>query len=242
MPIESIDNRRLYRQIADQIIRLIENGEYKAGGRLPAERLLAAQLKVSRPTVREALIALEVEGWVDIRGGTGVFVLERNEAPTQGAAPLAISSSLSGLPPPGPFEVLYARDLIEPDVAALAAKHATPELIALIAHALGDMVCCSVSDPRHVEYDHQFHFALAEATGNGALVQTMEALWVMRVNPLYIRLQDHFHNEAVWQRAIIEHREILEAVKRGDGKAARAAMHRHLKNARLRFVSHWKKD
>ena len=242
MPIESIDNRRLYRQIADQITRLIENGEYKALGRLPPERLLAAQLKVSRPTVREALIALEVEGWVDIRGGTGVFVLERNEDPTQGAAPLAVSSKLSGLPPPGPFEVLYARDLIEPDVAALAAKHARPELIALIAHALGDMVCCSVSDPRHVEYDHQFHFALAEATGDGALVQTMEALWVMRVNPLYIRLQDHFHNEAVWQRAIIEHREILEAVKRGEGKAARAAMHRHLKNARQRFVSHWKED
>jgi GntR family uxuAB operon transcriptional repressor len=242
MPIESIDNRRLYRQIADQIGRLIETGEYKAGARLPPERMLAAQLKVSRPTVREALIALEVEGWVDIRGGTGVFVLERNEVPTQGAAPLAVSSNTSGLPPPGPFEVLYARDLIEPDVAALAAKHATPELIAMIARALGDMVCCSVSDPRHVEYDHQFHFSLAEATGNGALVQTMEALWIMRVNPLYIRLQDHFHNEAVWQRAIIEHREILEAVKRGDGKAARAAMHRHLKNARMRFVSSWKTD
>jgi len=239
MPIESIDNRRLYRQIADQISRLIDSGEYKAGGRLPPERMLAAQLKVSRPTVREALIALEVEGWVDIRGGTGVFVLERSEAPPQGAAPLAVFNTVSCLPPPGPFEVLYARDLVEPEVAALAAKHATPELIAMIARALGEMVCCSASDPRHVEYDHQFHFSLAEATGNGALVQTMEALWVMRVSPLYIRLQDHFHNEAVWQRAILEHREILEAVKRADAKAARAAMHRHLKNSRMRFASSW---
>ena len=135
--------------------------------------------------------------------------------------------------------MLYARDLIEPEVAALAAKHATPEHISAIARALGEMVCCSASDPRHVDYDHQFHFNLAEATGNGALVQTMQALWIMRVHPLYIRLQDHFHNEAVWQRAIIEHREILEAVKRKDAKAARAAMHRHLKNARMRFVSNW---
>jgi len=239
MPIESIENRRLYRQIADQIIRLIEAGEYKPGGRLPPERMLASQLRVSRPTVREALIALEVEGWVDIRGGTGVFVLDRNDAPAQNAAPLAVSTTISALPPPGPFEVLYARDLIEPEVAALAAKHATPEHISAIARALGEMVCCSASDPRHVDYDHQFHFNLAEATGNGALVQTMQALWIMRVHPLYIRLQDHFHNEAVWQRAIIEHREILEAVKRKDAKAARAAMHRHLKNARMRFVSNW---
>jgi DNA-binding FadR family transcriptional regulator len=241
MPIESVENRRLYRQIADQISRLIEAGEYSPGVRLPPERLLAAQLKVSRPTVREALIALEVEGWVDIRGGTGVFVLEQQEAPDQGAAPLAVSTNISTLPPPGPFEVLYARDLVEPEVAALAAKHASPELIAVMARALSAMVCCSASDPKHVEYDHQFHFNLAEATGNGALVQAMEALWVMRVNPLYIRLQDHFHNEAVWQRAIIEHREILEAVKHGDAKAARAAMHRHLKNARMRFVSSWEK-
>jgi len=238
MPIESVENRRLYRQIADQISRLIETEEYKPGGRLPPERMLATQLNVSRPTVREALIALEVEGWVDIRGGTGVFVLERRTAPTQTAS-LAISPSISTLPAPGPLEVLYARDLIETEIAALAAKNASPELIAVMARALGDMVCCSATDPKHLEYDHQFHFSLAEASGNGALVQTMEALWLMRVDPLYIRLQDHFHNESVWQRAIIEHREILEAVKLGDAKAARAAMHRHLKNARMRYVSNW---
>lgn len=243
MPLESVDNRRLYRQIADQIIRLIEAGEYSPGGRLPPERMLATHLSVSRPTVREALIALEVEGWVDIRGGTGVFVLERPESPAQGhSIPVSFSPGLSNLPAPGPFEVLYARDLIEPEIAALAAKQASPEKIAELSRSLGDMVCCSATDIKHVEYDHQFHFTLAEATGNGALVQTMEALWIMRVNPLYIRLQDHFHNETVWQRAIIEHREILEAVKRRDAKAARAAMHRHLKNARMRFESKWQEE
>jgi DNA-binding GntR family transcriptional regulator len=104
------------------------------------------------------------------------------------------------------------------------------------------MVCCSSTDPRHVEFDHNFHFSLAEATGNGALVQTVEVLWAMRVAPLYIRLQNHFHNEAIWQRAIIEHREIFEAIKRGDAKAARTAMHRHLNNARKRYVSNWQED
>ncbi len=242
MPIESIDNRRLYRQIADQIVRLIEGKEYLPGERLPAERVLAEKLHVSRPTVREALIALEVEGWVDIRGGTGVFVLDRQEAPTPSAAPRSTATSIGTLQPPGPIEVLQARYLVEPEVAALAAKHATPESTAAIARALGDMVCCSSSDPRHVDYDHQFHFSLAEATGNAALVQTMEVLWAMRVDPLYLRLQDHFHNETIWQRAIIEHREILEAVKVGDAKAARSAMHRHLKNAEKRYISNWQES
>jgi len=240
MPIESVDNRRLYRLIAEQISGLIESGEYQPGSRLPPERTLAVQLSVSRPTVREALIALEVEGWVDIRGGTGVFVLERREA--QALPEASAASQNSNLPPPGPFEVLFARDLIEPDVAALAAKNATSEQIAAMAQALGDMVCCSANDPMNVEYDRRFHQFLADATGNGALAQTIQTLWSMRTDPLYLRLQDHFHNEAIWQRAIIEHREILEAVKRHDSKAARAVMHKHLKNIKMRFVSSWQEE
>lgn len=242
MPIESIENRRLYRQIADQISRLIVSGEYASGQRLPPERLLAEQLSVSRPTVREALIALEVEGWVDIRGGTGVYVVERTPEASETAEIPNFPRLTSSLPPPGPFEVLYARDLIEPEVAALAARHATPAHLAELGAALGRMVCCAASDPRHVDFDHQFHFQLAEASGNGALVQAIEVLWGMRMGPLYLRLQDHFHNEAVWQRAIIEHREIFEAVRAGDAKLARAAMHRHLRNARRRFVSNWQEN
>jgi DNA-binding FadR family transcriptional regulator len=235
MPIESIDNRRLYRQIADQISRLIETGEYCAGGRLPAERVLAEQLGVSRPTVREALIALEMEGRVDIRGGAGVFVLEAG-------AEAERASAASEVPAPGPFEVLFARDLVEPEVAALAARNAAAEHLLAMAQALADMVCCSAANPQRLVFDRRFHFALAEASGNSALVLSVHALWAPREQPVYLRLEDHFHSEAVWQRAIIEHREIFEAVKRADGKGARAAMHRHLKNARMRFVSHWKED
>jgi len=234
MPIESIDNRRLYRQIADQITRLIEAGEYKAGERLPAERLLAEQLSVSRPTVREALIAMEVEGRVEIRGGAGVYVLDRK--PEENGGNLA---GTSGMPMPGPFEVLFARELIEPDIAALAAKHASSEQLAVMARALGDMVCCSVADRMRLEFDRRFHYALAEASCNSALVLAFVALWAPREDAVYLRLEDHFHTETVWQRAILEHREILEAVKNHDAKVARAAMHRHLKNARTRFVSNW---
>ncbi len=237
MPIESIDNRRLYRQIADQIIRLIDAGEYSPGERLPAERVLAERLTVSRPTVREALIALEVEGRVEIRGGSGVFVLNRPEA-------LAVETTpaTNGVPAPGPFEILFARDLIEPDIAALAAKNASAEHVAALSEALGDMVCCSASDVKRIDYDREFHFTLAEASGNSALLLAIQALWTPRVQPVYRCLEDHFHSEQVWQRAIIEHREILEAIKQGDAKAARAAMHRHMKNVRTRFSSNWRED
>jgi len=80
MPIQAIEPRRLYRQIADQLRSLIHQGEYAVGSRLPAERDLALQLGVSRPSVREALIALEVEGLVDVRVGSGVLVLAQRAA------------------------------------------------------------------------------------------------------------------------------------------------------------------
>src|SRR5688572_15537739 len=108
MPLQAVENRRLYRQIADQIAALIERGEYKAGQRLPPERDLAKQLGVSRPSVREALIALEVEGYVEVRVGSGVYVVgPRTE---DAAEPLSTDS--------GPFELIRARWLIEAECAA----------------------------------------------------------------------------------------------------------------------------
>src|ERR1700674_670095 len=103
MPLQAVDNRRLYRQIADQIAALIEKGEYGTGQRLPPERDLARQLGVSRPSVREALIALEVEGYVEVRVGSGVYVVGRGAGAS--AEPLPADS--------GPFELIKARRLIE---------------------------------------------------------------------------------------------------------------------------------
>ncbi len=114
MPFQSIEPRRLYRQIADQIRTLIAAGEFAAGARLPPERDLARQLGVSRPSVREALIALEVEGLVEVRIGSGIYVLGANgraqEASVEAEA--------------GPFELLRARYFIESECAAQAAKAA----------------------------------------------------------------------------------------------------------------------
>src|SRR3954471_350927 len=100
VPLEAVEARRLYRQVADQLRALIDGGEYSVGSRLPTERELAEQLKVSRPTVREALIALEVEGRVRIRVGSGIYVIE----PIAPVFPVPTAAIIEG-----PFELLRAR-------------------------------------------------------------------------------------------------------------------------------------
>lgn len=231
MPFESISNRRLYRQIANQIISLIEAGEYKPGERLPAERILAERLAVSRPTVREALLALEVENRVEIRGGSGVFVLERPEPPVVAATPTAGGHNSD------PFELLFARTLIEPDIAALAANNASPKHLAALAKALGNMVCCSAGDSRRVDYDREFHLALAEASGNTPLLLAMRALWASCEQADRPFQEDLDHSEQAWRCSIIEHREILEAVKKADATAASLSMRRHLNATCSRLTS-----
>ena len=76
MPLHTVEPLRLYRQIAGQIAALIDNGEFPAGSRLPAERELATLLGVSRTSVREAIISLEIAGRVEVRVGSGIFVAE----------------------------------------------------------------------------------------------------------------------------------------------------------------------
>src|SRR5258706_6073061 len=104
MPIQVIETRRLYQQIADQLRELIERGEYPVGSRLPTERDLARMLGVSRPSVREALIALEVEGRVEVRMGSGVYVTE---------PPRGRRANVVGALGEGSLEIMSARALVE---------------------------------------------------------------------------------------------------------------------------------
>src|SRR5512132_3028456 len=128
MPFHSIEPRRLYRQIAEQIRALIQSGEFRAGSRLPPERDLARELGVSRPSVREALIALEVEGLVEVRIGSGIYVL----GPAKPPAPDQEQAA-------GPFELLRARYVVESECAALAAKSARKGQVDAIEEAFEQM-------------------------------------------------------------------------------------------------------
>ena len=232
MPLHAVENRRLYRQIADQIARLIERGEYRPGDRLPPERDLARQLGVSRPSVREALIALEVEGYVEVRIGSGVYVVER------AARPAAVEALAEDS---GPFELIKARWLIEAECAALAAKHATRAQLRAIEEALDQMEAERVRGTMPLDADYAFHLRIAEASGNSALVLVVKTLWSQRTGPLFLRLEHHYDTPALWTVAIREHREIVAAIARHDAGAARAAMRRHMNQAARRFSSSWEK-
>ncbi len=230
MPLQAVENRRLYRQIADQIAALIEGGEYGPGARLPPERNLAKQLGVSRPSVREALIALEVEGYVEVRIGSGVYVLgprtaTREELPADS----------------GPFELIKARWLIEAECAAMAAKEGTKAQVKAIEEALEAMEAKRQKGEMPLGEDRQFHLRIAEASGNSALALVVKTLWDQRSGPLFRRLEEHYDTPDLWGHATREHREIYNAIARHDPATARSAMRRHMNHAARRFSTSWDK-
>jgi DNA-binding FadR family transcriptional regulator len=229
MPIQAVEPQRLYRRIAEQIARLIKRGEYKPGERLPPERDLAAMLKVSRPSVREALIALEVEGYVDVRVGSGVYVARSGGQRSRARLPADS----------GPFELISARRLLESECAALAAKRATPAHIKRMRAALSAMIRDRQRNLMPLENDRQFHLEMAEAGGNSALALAVRTLWDQRTGPLFLQLEHHFDTPALWDAAIAEHQAVLGAIEAHDAATARATMRRHMDQAARRFQKSW---
>ncbi|MBK8743047.1 MAG: FadR family transcriptional regulator [Betaproteobacteria bacterium] len=231
MPLTSIEPRRLYRQIAEQIRGLITSGEYAVGARLPPERDLARQLRVSRPSVREALIALEVEGLVEVRVGSGIYVHAAS-----GIGGLHVSN---GGHHAGPFDLIRARKAIEGECAALAAKEAKRPQIAEIAEALQQMEADALKMAQPLEADRLFHLRVAEATNNVALVHVVMGLWEERGGPLFTKLHHHFDNPKSWSAAIREHTAVLDAIRGHDPELARVSMHQHMDQASKRFSKSW---
>ncbi|HEX9185076.1 MAG TPA: FadR/GntR family transcriptional regulator [Burkholderiales bacterium] len=230
MRLQAVEPRRLYRQIADQIRRLIAKGEVAPRERLPAERDLARRLGVSRPSLREALIALEVEGLLEVRVGSGIYVAQ----PGGGASLSPIGDDS------GPFEVIRARWMIEGDCAALAAKHGTAAQLRAISRAHADLQREARRHHNPLGADRAFHVRIAEATGNSALVLVVETLWDQRVGPLYRALETKLEYPAMAGDTLREHAVVLRAILARDPAAARAAMHRHMDMTKKRYSKDWK--
>lgn len=233
MPLQTIEPRRLYRQIADQLRALIERGEFPVGSRLPPERDLAAQLGVSRPSVREALIALEVEGWVEVRMGSGIYV--RRSQPGAAEAPTAADVESAE----GPLETIRARQVIEGELAAHAAQHITAEQIAGLREAIALMEEDAAAGQMPLRGDRQFHLRIAEISENSVLHRVVSELFDERHNPLFQQLGSHFETAQSWAIAIAEHRAVVDAIATGSPEAARAAMHEHLSHSHDRFTASW---
>ena len=228
--LQAVEPRRLYRQIADQIRMLIGKGEVAPGARLPAERDLARQLGVSRPSLREALIALEVEGLLDVRVGSGIYVTRANGH--SDAAEIAGAS--------GPFEVIRARWMIEGECAALAARRGTPAQLRAIRKAHADLVRESKRHHNPLEADRAFHVAIAQATGNSALELVVQTLWDQRVGPLYRALEMKVEYPAMAAETTDEHEAVLAAILAREPAKARSAMRRHMDMTKKRYSKDWK--
>ena len=217
MTTSTADTRKLYQQVAGAIAGAIEQGRYHAGGRLPSERDLAEEFGVSRPTVREAMIALEIRGLVETRQGSGVYVTDAR--PDTPAPELDI----------GAFELTESRRLFEGEVCALAATTITDAELAEMDAILLQMIDENAFSGFTGEAaDRRFHVAIAQSTRNAAMVMVVENLWDLRYrSPLCAAMLER--GRAVGVRPLIEdHRAILDALKARDATRAREAMRAHL--------------
>jgi GntR family transcriptional regulator, uxu operon transcriptional repressor len=227
VPLQAVEPVRLYRQIAGQIESLIDSGEFTPGSRLPPERELATLLGVSRTSVREALISLEIAGRVDVRVGTGVFVRGAS-----GATPRVTGGVDDG---PGPFDLLAARALIEGEIAALAAPRIDRAAIAALRETIARMRMHGDNAGERDAADRAFHVAIAAASGNEALAHTVQHLWELRRGELWTKTEEHFHTPTLREKTLSDHEAIVAALAAHDARGAREAMRRHLSRVAQEF-------
>ena len=205
--------RRLYHSVVEQIVTMIDDGIFPPNSRLPGERELAEQLNVSRVTVREAEIFLQAQGIIQVRTGSGAYVLDP-------------SKHNGRLPNVSAFELTEARMLFEPEAAALAARDISDETLGLLEEYLQEL---GSSDGEVEMADREFHRTIAAASGNAAVRYVVEVLWRIRMESREVReVYDAVcHDDAEEREA--EHRAILDALRAREPAAARTAMREHFR-------------
>ncbi|WP_086933365.1 FadR/GntR family transcriptional regulator [Agarilytica rhodophyticola] len=208
-------SQRLYRQIANKMLETLDSGEYPPGSRLPSERELAERYGVSRPTVREAIIALEINGRVEVKTGSGVYVLSRISAQD-------FERNISA------FELTETRVLVEGEAAALAASMITEEQLQALDDALEEMkVENSEGNLTSDVADRKFHSIISGATQNRALISTIAHLWDMQKSLPDIHMAHNSVCKTDARQRLAEHKEIYDALLKRDPQMARVAMRNH---------------
>ncbi|WP_338492931.1 FadR/GntR family transcriptional regulator [Erwinia aphidicola] len=220
MDLPTLKVERLYRQISNLLINCIKQGQFPAGAILPPERELAKQLGVSRSSIREALIALEITGWVEIRTGNGVYVM--NPLPQSESAPAEEEFSLKAL--------IQARQVYEAMTAELAARNGSDDQRAELQELTQDLIQLHVNDDKFLREDKRFHLLIAEMTGNEVLRDMMEYLWNKRKSSRFVRLESHYAESDFPREMNQDHADIAAAIIARDAPQARACMERHLQH------------
>lgn len=222
-------SKKIYQQIAARLSADIESGRFQPGERLPAERELAATLGVSRTSLREALLALEFAGRIEIRDRAGVFVRQRAETPSP--------SSVAADDPPGPYEVLEARRLIEGELTFRACLRADDTALQEIVASAEELKTIDVDDlDGFLQRDRAFHVLIAQAAGNSVLADLSMALWDQRNGPLWSTWYQGTRSSENRTRSARQHAEIAAFLAARQAPAARAAMERHIDTIIERFL------
>ena len=214
---------RRYPEVAAELRQMISNGNFTVGDKMPAERHLAEQLDVSRALLREALIMLEIQGLVEVRQGSGVYIIRLPD----GGTPKGDDSDI------GPFELMQARQVLESSIAEAAALTVTKNDIEDLQRILQIQEQEVRDGSTDYGSDEQFHLRVAEATQNSVLAESVRHLWLQRRrSSMWEQLHRHIVNTTYWQRWLEDHRAVLNALKRKDPVAAKHAMWQHLENVR----------
>jgi len=210
------NKERLYVTVFNEISSLIKGGDFPVGSRLPTERELAERFGVSRPTVREAIIALEAKEEVSVKAGSGVYVLGNHLVNDD------FSREISA------FELLEARVLLEGEAAALAARMINSEELEELQKALEKIKAEKVEDISSSGADRQFHSIIAQATHNRVIAKQISFLWDIQENLNHISKAHRSvcaHEDS--SQRIAEHVAIYDAIAARDSGAARIAMRSH---------------
>jgi GntR family transcriptional repressor for pyruvate dehydrogenase complex len=229
MKLQVVSNRKLYVQIADQIREQIVSGAAAPGQQLPSERDLAISLGVSRPTVREALIALEVAGLVEVRVGVGAFVRGQRE---HGDALPELNHS--------PIEIMRARRLIEPEMGALAAQNIAEDGKARLLGVIETMRAETAANKWSSESDRALHMTIADACANSVLREILDGLWTSRAEQLDATFHQHLADiREVREHILDDHEKIVRAIIDANAAGARNAMSGHLEYVEAAMLSRW---
>ena len=217
--VEPINSTRIYEEIVRQIRTLISEGKLKSGDRLPPERELAERFRVSRPSVREALRALESMGLIEIRLGEGTFVREISVDSLVEPLALVMLTQREAV-----RELFEARRLLEPAIAGLAARRSTGEEIHEMERILEEHAREVAAGRTGLAQDAAFHAAIANSARNRAITRIVHAL----IDLLTQSREEALQVPGRAARSHQDHRRILEAIRQRDPAIAQRAMLDHL--------------
>jgi len=218
-----VKTKKVYMKIVEQIQDLIKEGKLKPGDKLPPEQILSKEFGTSRPSVREALSALEILGITESRGGKGNFIRNNLGFPLYEQIFKELEEEES------PFEILEARKAVETEIVGLSTKKATKEEIDAIKESLNKMKENMTDIPKIMKIDREFHINIARAAHNNLLFSMMIYLADLLNEKLWIKMKEKSWNiPGCPQKYLEEHIEIFNAIKNKDSKDARKRMYDHL--------------